>query len=123
MPQFGLAEQEHHRRDHRPGPPDRPVRDLDLGAVGHADDDPIPRPYAKPHQPAGQPADRVEPLGRRDAAALVDERHLAAPPLVRRLDERAEMDLAGHRASRVRSGNWPPQSASPAAPPSMRLDG
>ena len=111
--QLGRADQEHHRGDHRPRPPDRAVGDAYLRAVRHQDHYPLAGRHAQLHQPRCRPAGPVEQLARPVRPALENEALVVAEPVERRLGQRGKVvvNLRRRHARPPRSARLPDGNA------------
>ena len=81
--QFGRADQEHNRGDHRTRPPDRAVGDAHLRAVRHQHHDPLAGRHPELRQPRRHPAGPVEQVARPVGLALENEALVVAEPMER----------------------------------------
>ena len=88
-------QQEHSRRHHRPGAPDRVVGDADLGTVGHRHDDPFAWSDAELDQSAGHAAGAVEQLPRVMPAPFEQQRRVVATPAIGLLGQAGQVVLGG----------------------------
>ena len=93
--QFGLAEQERHRRDDQSGPPQGVVGDRHLGAVGHAHRDAVAGREAERREAAGHPRGPFGELCRTVQPTLEQQRRMIPSSLQALFCHTGEVPCAG----------------------------